>query len=496
MIYVIETGENMETNVKKKKLRKYTYTYVQKKEIGKLFMSFLTDLIVMLLPIAIWDAVMIGIFGSIFSINGLTMMNHLTLLLLIVSCLVLNPLIISYTRGQTLGMSLYGLTVMHHSGQRCNMHVSRLREIVGSSLPLCIVLLLKQPVLLCLYYGACAICCVVDKKHRTLVDFVLQTCMMKVRVGAEVTRRSRYDFHIHSSFSRYGEMSIEDIFAYAHANQMQMISITDLNTVKHNAMAHTLAEKYKVHYISGIEVKTKAMERIVSILGYGMDISDQVFVELDHKCVLAEREASIMRMDLFSSILGVKINKDDLLKKQRHPKITGEMIARYVLTHDDFKDCEVLEKYRQMDERIGYKKLALKYFYITKNRNGQYIKGDCYVEENYPSLDVVISSIQETGGMCVLADACNVYEDDELLFYEILKYGIDGLEVFRPDVMSKALQANVLKIAKEKGLVVVCGSDYYSSGKGRMIGECGKMSKEEENYIASFFKIPQSKEEA
>ena len=484
----MKIGENMEKNVKKNKLRKYTYTYVQQKEIGKLCLSFMMDLIVMLLPIAIWDAIMIGVFGSVFTINGIHMVNSLTLFLLVVSSLLLNILIISYSRGQTLGMYLYGFAVMHKSGHRCNMHVIRLREFIGSSLPLCVALLFKQPILLLVYYAACAVSCIVDKKRRTPIDFVLQTCLMNAHVSdADEYAGSGYDFHIHSSFSRNGEKSIEDIFVYAQSKQMKMISITDINTVKQNPMAQTLAQKYKIRYVSGIEAKARLAERVVSILGYGMDCSDPAFVELDNKCVLAEREASIMRMDLFSSILNKPINKDDLLKNQRHPKVTGEMIAKYVLQHEDFKDCEVLQKYREMDENAAYKKLALKCFYTTKRPNGEYVKGECFVEENYPSLETVIDLIRETGGMSVLADAPAVCEDDALFFYEVLNRGVDGVEAYRPDIVSKAAQKEVLKVAKDKNLVVVCGSDYYAEGKGRMIGECGKMTAEDQAKVASFF---------
>ena len=75
MIYNVKLGENMETNVKKTKLRKYTYAYVQYQDLGRMLLSFMTDLMVMLLPMAIWDAIMIGIFGSVFSISGLNVMN-------------------------------------------------------------------------------------------------------------------------------------------------------------------------------------------------------------------------------------------------------------------------------------------------------------------------------------------------------------------------------------------------------------------------------------
>ena len=483
----------METNVKKAKLRKYTYTYVTYKDLGNMFLSFVTDLVVMLLPIAIWDAVMIGIFGSVLSISGLNMVNGITFVLLVISSLLLNPLISSYTRGKTLGMSLYGFQVMHISGRRSNMHVVRLREFLGNSIPLCIALVFKQPLLIIGYYALCAAVCVIDKKHRVPFDFLLQTCMMKIggkgdgQVKAEP--KCPYDFHIHSSFSRNGEKGIEEILKYAKENEMKLISITDVNIVQHNFLAHSLAEKYGVHYLTGIEMKAVVQECIVSVLGYGFDYRNDKFKELENKCIIAEKNASLMRIDAFSSVLGKKINADEIMKTQRFPKVSGETIAKYVLEHEDFKDCPLLAKYREMDEAYAYKKLALNYFYVRKNENGHSIKGSCYVEEKYPQLSDVVQLIKENKGVCILADACSLYEDDDLLLYEVIKEGIDGLEIFRPDVLNQNLQKEVLKIAKDKGLMVLCGSDFYSSGKGRAIGECGKMTPQDEAYVGSFFRI-------
>lgn len=484
----------MEKNIKN---RKYSYTYVGYKDLGYLLLSFMCDLIVMLMPMAIWDAIMIGIFGSVFSISGLNVMNILTLILLVISTIVLNPLIYSYTRGRSLGMCLYGLQLMHKSGRRCNMHVIRLREFIGSGLPLCIALLCKQPLLLIGYYGINMVLCAMEPKHRTLIDFVLQTCIMKID-GEQVEQESqisRCDFHIHSSFSRGGEKSVEDIMVYAQTNKMEYISITDVNTVKHNPMAHTLAEKYGIHYVSGIEIKARIQEQVVSVLGYGIDYRDQSYVQLENVCLLAEKEASRLRIDSFSSVLGKKINTEELLNSQRFPKLNGETIAKYVLEHEDFKDCPLLAQYREMDSNLAYKKLAVKYFYITKDANGRYVTGSCYAEENYPSLSTVVQLIKETGGMCILADACSLFEDDNLLFYEVLKEDIDGFEVYRPDNLNKNVQKEVLKIAKDKNMVVICGSDYYSDGKARVIGDCGKMTQQEEQQVLSYFKVEEPKEE-
>ena len=55
-----------------------------------------------------------------------------------------------------------------------------------------------------------------------------------------------------------------------------------------------------------------------------------------------------------------------------------------------------------------YKKLALQYFYVTKDEKGRYVTGSCYVEENYPLLKPVFELIREAGGVCILADTCSI----------------------------------------------------------------------------------------
>lgn len=469
--------------------RKLAYTYTSYSDLGRMLLSFMVDLIVMLTPMAIWDAVMIGILGSVFSISGLNIINGMTVALLMVSAIVLNPLIYSYTRGQSLGMKMFDFYVMHKSGRRCNLHVIRTREIAGFAVPFCVLFLLRQPLLIPVYYIICGIVCAVDPKHRTPIDFILQTCIMKADgselVVVEQEPKCRYDFHIHSSFSRNGEKSVEDIFAYAQANKMEMISITDVNTVKHNPIARTLAARYNIRYLSGIELKAKVEEHVVSILGYAIDYRDEAFVTLENACLLAEKEASLHRINAFSHILGKPIDAEAILNSQRFPKISGETIAKYVLSHPEYKDCPILLDYREMDENLAYKKLALKYFYVTKDANGRYISGACYAEENYPKLKTVLELIEETGGCSVLADACGLYQEDKLLFEEVLHAGVDGLEIYRPDIENEAVRKEVIRIAKEKELYVFCGSDFYAEGKGRMIGECGKISRSEEEWIAS-----------
>ena len=65
----------------------------------------------------------------------------------------------------------------------------------------------------------------------------------------------RCDFHIHTSFSRDGESSVEDVLRRAEAVGLDAIAITDHDTT--DGALHALACRSRVIVIPGTEISTK-----------------------------------------------------------------------------------------------------------------------------------------------------------------------------------------------------------------------------------------------
>ena len=63
----------------------------------------------------------------------------------------------------------------------------------------------------------------------------------------------KIDLHIHSNCSD-GKMSLKEIFKEAHNRGIEVVSITDHDSIDCQAEAIALAEEYKIHYLTGLEL--------------------------------------------------------------------------------------------------------------------------------------------------------------------------------------------------------------------------------------------------
>ena len=81
---------------------------------------------------------------------------------------------------------------------------------------------------------------------------------------------SRIDLHIHSSLSACGEdiMSPQLILKQAEKKKIDLIAVTDHNTVTHSVLIHRLSKDSNVHTVLGVELTSKEE---VHLLGYFPD---------------------------------------------------------------------------------------------------------------------------------------------------------------------------------------------------------------------------------
>lgn len=473
-------GETMQKVKKRIGTSVLEYRFIEKQDLRQRLLSFMLDVSVALSPMMIWNIVMLAVLGSLLSFAGVKVVNVIVAIMMIFSIFFLNAFIVRKTGGQSLGMYLYDFQLISITGKKANPRQIYMRDLIGFAIPFVVLMLFTSIIGVMAYWLLNGIVVLVDRKHRSLIDFLTRTCVVKlidtkmvkepvkqqvkepIKKVTEVPALNTVDLHIHSNFSVGGDYNIEEIFQRAKRHGLKTIAITDLNTTKSNAIALRMSELYGVRYVNGVEILADLYGHTIHVLGYFVEHQNDLYTTIENDALLAEKRASIERVHLFEQYLGKRIQVDDLLENNRFQQISGDMIARHVLNHPRYQDCEILQPYRLGKMKNPYRQLAMDYFGIGK---------PCHVDAKHPSLQDVLDVISLSDGIAVLADPYTLYETQPQLLERALQMGIEGLEVFRPDYTRKAM-ADLMKLAKERKLLITCGSDFYREGFGRTIGDC------------------------
>lgn len=91
----------------------------------------------------------------------------------------------------------------------------------------------------------------------------------------------KIDLHIHTKTCSDGNLSIEEVFQEAKNRNIDLISITDHDSIDCQERAVALAREHDISYITGVELNVTFLcpdeDKAVSLdfLGYGYDISNQ-----------------------------------------------------------------------------------------------------------------------------------------------------------------------------------------------------------------------------
>ena len=278
------------------------------------------------------------------------------------------------------------------------------------------------------------------------------------------------DLHMHSSYSDDGEYSPKELVKQCLTHNIGVMSVTDHNCVRANAQAQELAAKEGIAYLTGIEIDCTFRESNFHVLGYGINPSEKEFLSIEEHVKNQETAASAERLEK-TRALGFHITQQDLEKatEGRASKNiwTGEMFAEILLAKPEYAQHPLLKPYRPGGHRSDNPYVNFYWDYYAQGRL-------CHAKINYPSMEHVIESIHESGGLAVLAHpGINLCGREALLSEDILPLGLDGIEVFS-SYHNTEQTAFYMKQALENDLFVTCGSDYHGKTKPSIrIGQHG-----------------------
>lgn len=246
---------------------------------------------------------------------------------------------------------------------------------------------------------------------------------------------AKVDLHMHTKHSD-GIYSPSELVELAKNSGLDVISITDHDSVNGIAEAIEKGKEVGVEVIPGVEISTDISDREIHILGYFMDISN---TEFEHYLSFfrEERLKRAVRIVRKLNTLGLDLNIEDVLVKATNSAIGRPHIAK------------------AMEE----KGLVSNYFEAFN----KYIGNGCPAHEKkvHVSPQSAFKIISDAGGLSFIAHPGNLPEH---IIKELIDAGVDGIEVVHPSHLpykSKYYRG----IVNEYFLLESGGSDFHGGSR-------------------------------
>jgi predicted metal-dependent phosphoesterase TrpH len=252
------------------------------------------------------------------------------------------------------------------------------------------------------------------------------------------------DLHCHSVVSD-GTLQPQALAERAHANGVQLWSLTDHDEVDGQQRAAAAAQALGLDYLSGCEISVSFAGITVHIVGLGFDVQD---VKL-HQGLAATRDGRDARAREMSAELakvGIKGAFEGALKYVGNPALISRThFARHLV------DAGVCSDTNEVFRR-----------FLIEGKPG-------YVPHRWAALGDAVRWITQAGGMAVIAHPGRYRftpTEEYALFTEFIGHGGRGVEVITGSHTPAEYQ-KYADMALEFGLLASRGSDFHSPGESR-----------------------------
>jgi len=283
---------------------------------------------------------------------------------------------------------------------------------------------------------------------------------------------SRVDLHMHTKVSGDGEFTPLQIIERAKRQNMEIIAITDHDSVSANEECIRLGKEAGIKVIPGVELGvTMDCGVPLHVTAYGIDYKDPRFIE-------REKTLRDWHISIGSTIIekakniGFIFDDEKVYAKGNDGVITSEMVGEAILEDKRNDNDPRMDPYRK-----GHEKSDNPGFNFYKDF---YCLGKpCYIERGEQNLTLKECSelIHSTGGIMCLAHPGHNIKHDLKLLEEIASYNLQGIEAYS----SYHNQDDIdffLQEAKRLNLIVTVGSDFH--GKVKPAIEMGSIACDEE----------------
>lgn len=257
----------------------------------------------------------------------------------------------------------------------------------------------------------------------------------------------RADLHLHSVYSD-GVHTPDEICRRARQNGLQLLSITDHDTMLGLEDKRACAKKYGLAYVAGWEISAYEKGVQVHVLGYGCAMNAAYEKFIAERIVAAKARAE-ERVEKLRAV-GIPVTMEEVLAERKNPAapLHTMHVGRAAAKRTGLPEDEVYKRY-------------LAWGMPASSDIGR------------PTPEEAVDCIHALGGVAVLAHPGRITVPEEArirLIERLTAYGADGIEAVYSTHTAEET-AFFLDFAKRNGLLVTGGSDTHRFGGEREIGE-------------------------
>jgi len=266
----------------------------------------------------------------------------------------------------------------------------------------------------------------------------------------------KIDLHIHTRTGSDGNLPIEDVFQEAKNRNIDLISITDHDSINCQERAVALAREHGISYITGVELNVtfhypeRNKDVSLDFLGYGYDLGNQ---ELKSKLQLI-KEHRIRRARQILENLNVEFDKEGIERftEEDLSKIEDSVdgvfgrphIANYLIGKGIVQDKqEAFDKYLVKCDVPKYPLSLAEASKLIRNAGGVLVHA-------HPS---------DPHGISLISIAHDLDEQTSIIEKYMLQY-IDGVECWHSR-HDKKTTAHYIDFAKKHNMLMTGGSDCH-----------------------------------
>ena len=264
------------------------------------------------------------------------------------------------------------------------------------------------------------------------------------------------DLHMHSIYSEDGDLTPEQLVQLCAGAGVDMMSVSDHNSIRANAAAAAAAKAAGICYIPGIELDCRYKGLNFHVLGYGISDASGDFTAIDEGMERQYRELAMESLKKTCD-LGFHVTVEEMRRVSQwsiYPdRWTGERFAEVLLNKPEYADHPALAPYRPGGARSDNPYINFYWDYYAQGK-------PCYVEMKFPAMERALELIRDNGGVAVLAHPGNNLRGHEELFGEIMDLGFGGVEAFS-SYHAPERSTFFCRLAREKNKFCTIGSDFH-----------------------------------